>query len=63
MKFKLTLEFPSTAPVEATKTFNTKHKGRGWALARRWENHCLTICGKNHKGEEFVVNTLEILDN
>lgn len=63
IKFKLTLEFPSTAPVVAEKPFNTNHKGRAWGLAKRWRDNCLAICGKNHLGENWNRNCLEVVDD
>ena len=62
MKFKLTLEFPSTRPVGVVKEFNIKNVRTGWLLAKQWENECLVICGKNELNEEFNRVELERID-
>lgn len=62
-KFKLTFEWDSTKPVSVIKEFNTGHNRRAWGLARRWQNNCLQICGRNEKGELPYSTTLEIIPN
>lgn len=62
MIFKLTFKFPSTENVVAFKKFNTTNANRGWALARKWQDNCVAICGKNHLGEIVENYLLERVD-
>jgi hypothetical protein len=61
IKFSLTFEWPDKSKVTAFKSFNTTHKGQAWALARRWQNNCLAICGKNESGQSVSYYGLEIV--
>lgn len=63
IEFSLTVQWPSTPEISVTKSFDTDHKKRAWSLAKRWRENCLAICGKNHKGESWVTNSLEIVPN
>jgi len=59
-KFTLTFQWPDKA-IQVTKEFHTTHKGRAWGLARRWQNNCLAICGKNDAGQLPVRETLTVV--
>lgn len=61
--FKLTLEYKNSPPVTANKTINAQNNRNAWAAAKRWQNNCLAICGKNHLGESYHWVELELLNN
>jgi hypothetical protein len=58
--FQLTLKFNSTPPVTAKKTFKAQNKKTAWAIAERWRDNCLAICGKNELGEYCNDATIEL---
>jgi hypothetical protein len=61
--FKLTFEFPSTEPITTVKTFQARDKVKAWTLARKWQDNCLAICGRNELKEHCCRHELVIENN